>query len=184
MVNHKSGKWGQNLHFQENHVKLQTHAFQWVNWRHSVTRDAILRRWGRLARNCDISSGSCQIEYQTPGKFQSLDLLLVTMLVLRYFGWLKTIFHMYIKWLITFLMTQKPSVLNVYKMARHIFLCITMLIFWLTQDVSFDSKYFFRSTSFLNVYKMAPYILVDSKDFVRSIWNGSLYFLWLKNLQF
>ena len=67
------------------------------------------------------------------------------------------------KWHIIFLMTQKPSVLNVYKMAR----CCK--IFWLTQDVSFDSKYFFRSTSFLNVYKMAPYILVDSNDFVRSI---------------
>ena len=163
MVNHKSGKWGRNLHFQENHTNLQTHAFQWGNWRHSATRDNILRRWGRLAQNWDISSGSCQIECQTPGKFQWLVLLLVTMLVLRYFGWLKKFFHKYIKWLITFHLTQKPSVLNVYKMAR----CCK--IFWLTQDVSFDSKYFFRSTSFLNVYKMAPYILVDSNDLVRSI---------------
>ena len=172
------------MYFQEDHVKLQTHAFQWVNWRHSVTRDAILRRWGRLARNCDISSGSCQIEYQTPGKFQSLDLLLVTMLVLRYFGWLKTIFHMYIKWLITFLMTQKPSVLNVYKMARHIFFVYHDADILVDSRCFFWLKILFRSTSFLNVYKMAPYILVDSKDFVRSIWNGSLYFFWLKNLPF
>ena len=40
-------------------------------------------------------------------------------------------------------MTQKPSVLKVYKMARHIFIndhhaCSKM--FWLTQDISFDSE--------------------------------------------
>ena len=136
MVNHKSGKWGRNLHFQENHTNLQTHAFQWGNLRHSATRDNILRRWGRLAQNWDISSGSCQIECQTPGKFQWLVLLLVTMLVLRYFSWLKTIFHMYIKWLITFLMTQKPSVLKVYKMVTMVVVrCFGLLkIFPLTQS--------------------------------------------------
>ena len=40
-------------------------------------------------------------------------------------------------------MTQKPSVLKVYKMAHHIFINdhhARSKMFWLTQDISFDSE--------------------------------------------